>query len=41
MGRLKDAEKEQYNAWLDYLDALEGVDTASAPVIIWPTPPGQ
>ncbi|AFM76363.1 tail fiber assembly protein [Escherichia coli] len=39
MGRLKDAEKEQYNAWLDYLDALEGVDTASAPDIEWPTPP--
>lgn len=39
MGRLKDAEKEQYNAWLDYLDALEAVDTTSAPDIEWPTPP--
>ncbi|MGT2567082.1 tail fiber assembly protein [Enterobacter kobei] len=39
MGRLKDAEKEQYNAWLDYLDALEAVDTSSAPDIEWPTPP--
>ncbi|HCM9556850.1 TPA: tail fiber assembly protein [Enterobacter kobei] len=39
MGRLKDTEKEQYNAWLDYLDALEEVDTTSAPDIEWPTPP--
>ncbi|KHH25504.1 phage tail protein [Escherichia coli] len=39
MGRLKDAEKKQYNAWLDYLDALEAVDTTSAPDIEWPTPP--
>ncbi|ENK7105489.1 tail fiber assembly protein [Enterobacter kobei] len=39
MGRLKDAEKEQYNAWLDYLDALEAVDTTSAPDIEWPIPP--
>ncbi|MFG1167277.1 MULTISPECIES: tail fiber assembly protein, partial [Enterobacteriaceae] len=35
MGRLKDAEKVQYNAWLDYLDALELVDTSSAPDIEW------
>ncbi|MFG1163879.1 MULTISPECIES: tail fiber assembly protein, partial [Enterobacteriaceae] len=39
MGRLKDAEKVQYNAWLDYLDALEMVDTSGAPDIEWPTPP--
>lgn len=39
MGRLKDAEKEQYNAWLDYLEALEAVATTSAPDIEWPTPP--
>ncbi|EFE7987505.1 tail fiber assembly protein, partial [Escherichia coli] len=31
LGRLKDAEKVQYNMWLDYLDALEAVDTSSAP----------
>ncbi|MQK17566.1 hypothetical protein EI013_03255 [Escherichia coli] len=29
----------QYNSWLDYLDALEAVDTSSAPDINWPTPP--
>ncbi|EHU6088100.1 tail fiber assembly protein [Escherichia coli] len=39
LGRLKDEEKEQYNLWLDYLDALEAVDTSSAPDINWPTPP--
>lgn len=39
MGRLTDSEKAQYNAWLDYLDELEAVDTAMAPDITWPTPP--
>ncbi|MCG0458565.1 tail fiber assembly protein [Enterobacter cloacae complex sp. ECC445] len=39
MGRLKDTEKERYNEWLDYLDALEAVDTTSAPDIEWPTQP--
>ena len=41
MGRLSDAEKEQYNAWLDYLDALEAIDTSSAPDIEWPTSPAE
>lgn len=39
MGRLKDSEKEQYNAWLDYLDELEAVDTSTAPDIKWPDEP--
>ena len=39
MGRLKDTEKVQYNAWLDYLDSLDAVDTSSAPNIEWPTMP--
>lgn len=39
MGRLNDLEKAKYNIWLDYLDALEAVDTSSAPDINWPTPP--
>lgn len=39
IGRLKDAEKAQYNLWLDYLDALEVVDTSSAPDINWPAAP--
>ncbi|MBU2675015.1 tail fiber assembly protein [Hafnia paralvei] len=41
MGRLSDAEKAQYNAWLDYLDALEAVDTSSAPYINWPPIPAK
>ena len=41
LGRMKDTEKGQYNLWLDYLDALEAVDTSSAPDIKWPTPPAH
>ena len=41
IGRLKGDELAQYNLWLDYLDALETVDTSSAPDIEWPTPPGE
>ncbi|ELQ3566558.1 tail fiber assembly protein [Salmonella enterica] len=41
IGRLKGDELTQYNLWLDYLDALEAVDTSSAPDIKWPTPPGE
>lgn len=40
IGRLKGEDLAQYNLWLDYLDALEAVDTFSAPNINWPTPPG-
>ncbi|EOC1217537.1 tail fiber assembly protein [Cronobacter sakazakii] len=39
MGRLKDTEKSQYNAWLDYLDNIEAVEISTAPDITWPTPP--
>ncbi len=35
MGRLKDDEKAEYNAWLDYLDELEAVDISKAPDIAW------
>ncbi|AHG09331.1 hypothetical protein ECRM12581_13100 [Escherichia coli O145:H28 str. RM12581] len=31
--RFKGEELAQYNLWLDYLDALELVDTSSAPDI--------
>lgn len=41
IGRLKGDELAQYNLWLDYLDALEAVDTSSAPDINWPTTPGE
>lgn len=40
IGRLKGDELVQYNLWLDYLYALEAVDTSRAPNIKWPTPPG-
>ena len=39
IGRLKTDELAQYNLWLDYLDALEAVDTSTAPEIIWPEMP--
>jgi len=39
IGRLKNDELAQYNLWLDYFDALEAVDTSSAPDINWPIPP--
>ncbi len=39
MGRLKGEELAQYNLWLDYLDALELVDTSGAPDIEWPEEP--
>lgn len=39
IGRLKGEDLAQYNLWLDYLDALEMVDTSIAPDIEWPTPP--
>ncbi|CAH6100594.1 tail fiber assembly protein [Citrobacter koseri] len=39
LGRLNDTDKDKYNAWLDYLDALEAVDTTSAPDIEWPEQP--
>lgn len=40
IGRLKGDELVQYNLWLDYLDALESVDTSTAPDIAWPNQPG-
>ncbi|PSN05834.1 tail fiber assembly protein [Siccibacter turicensis] len=39
LGRLSEEEKTAFNAWLDYLDALEAVDTSSAPEISWPAQP--
>lgn len=39
LGRLSNDEVAQYNAWLDYLDELEAVDTSKAPDIIWPYKP--
>lgn len=39
LGRLSDDDKALFNEWLDYLDALEAVDTSPAPDITWPLPP--
>lgn len=39
LGRIKDDEKALLNAWLDYLDMLEAVDTTTAPDIDWPVKP--
>lgn len=39
IGRLKGDELAHYNLWLDYLYALEAVDTSSAQDINWPVPP--
>ena len=39
IGRLKGNELAQYNLRLDYLDALEAVDTSGAPDIEWPKQP--
>lgn len=37
--RIKPDELELLNAWLDYLDLLEAVDTSLAPDIDWPQKP--
>ncbi|EMV1614669.1 tail fiber assembly protein [Enterobacter hormaechei] len=39
IGRLKGDELAQYNLWLDYLDALDVVDTSKGLNTIWPIPP--
>lgn len=39
IGRLKGNDLTQYNLWLDYLDALEAVDTSSTDDVNWPVTP--
>jgi len=41
LGRITDDEKRQLNTWLDYIDAVNAVDTSLAPNIQWPTPPTE
>ena len=36
---LKGEELAQYNLWMEYLDALEAVDTSGAQDINWPESP--
>ncbi|MDU6539174.1 tail fiber assembly protein [Mixta calida] len=39
LGRLSDDDKARFNAWLDYIEAVTAVDTATAPDINWPDKP--
>lgn len=41
LGRLSEDEKQLFNEWLDYLDALTEIDVSGAPDILWPTPPAE
>ncbi len=36
---LTDTEKSKLNATLDYIDAVEAIDTSIAPAILWPQKP--
>lgn len=39
MGRtLTDSESANLNAWMDYIDAVQAIDTSTAPDVIWPEP---
>ncbi|WP_312692671.1 tail fiber assembly protein [Kosakonia sp.] len=39
LGRISDANKARLIAWMDYIDAVEAVETSAAPDITWPTQP--
>lgn len=39
LGRISEDEKAHLNVWLDYIDALEGIDLSTAPDITWPKKP--
>ncbi|HHH0343924.1 TPA: tail fiber assembly protein [Yersinia enterocolitica] len=40
MGRtLTDSESAKLNAWMDYIDAVQAIDTSTAPDINWPESP--
>ncbi|MBV7403712.1 tail fiber assembly protein [Enterobacter sp. ENT03] len=41
IGRLAGDELADYNRWLDYLDALEAVDTIANMNISWPVSPQE
>ncbi|PSN05835.1 tail fiber assembly protein [Siccibacter turicensis] len=41
LGRLSEGEKQLFNEWLDYLDALKEIDVSGAPDILWPIPPAE
>lgn len=37
--KLTTSEAEKLNAWIDYTDALDAIDTSNAPDIKWPAKP--
>ena len=37
---LTDSESAKLNAWMDYIDAVQAIDTSTAPDIEWPVAPG-
>lgn len=39
LGMISDADKASLVAWMNYITALQAVDTSTAPDIDWPTPP--
>ncbi|WP_169924734.1 tail fiber assembly protein [Xenorhabdus mauleonii] len=39
LGRITEEERQRLNQWLDYVDAVEALDTSSAPDIPWPKQP--
>lgn len=42
MGRtLTDSESAKLNAWMDYIDAVQAIDTSTAPDIKWPENPAE
>ncbi|WP_047706781.1 tail fiber assembly protein [Plesiomonas sp. ZOR0011] len=39
LGMISDTDKASLIAWMNYITALQAVDTSTAPEIDWPTPP--
>lgn len=39
LGIISDEDKTSLIAWMNYIKAVQAVDTSTAPDIIWPTPP--
>ena len=39
LGRLSDDERDWLNKWLDYIDAVQAIDTSAGSGLVWPVPP--
>lgn len=39
LGMITDADKASLTAWMKYVQAVQGVDTGSAPDVSWPEKP--